>query len=419
MAGAYRRVKSEMTNLTTVKAWRREYGGLMDQIDLTKPSIALQIQSLDKGGMEEVVAMLAKGLDGKGFNVLVFLVDGGGGFIEKRMRKEGVNIVLLHENERLLDFLVRKLRIGLCSLHYSTFGMNVYVKHGVRTVYTIHNNYIWDDVESIRRRKLAYRKITSFVAVSDQVRSAFARKYEVSLRKIVTIPNGSDVMSVRKVSVKRADFGLKRNDFVFLNIATFSKVKAHMLMIAAFYEVARVNDAVKMIFVGNASDTEYYEMLQAEICVRQLDKKIIILDFLPKGKIIGLYDIADCALFPSLSEGFSMASIEAASRGLPLIMTDIGGARHIVKEGVNGMIIRNPYKDILKVTPRLIHSRYMVADNFRNLNELVAAMNELVASRAAWKLRAKREVKNVVKNYTMSAMIDSYTSLFSEALREG
>jgi glycosyltransferase involved in cell wall biosynthesis len=44
---------------------------------------------------------------------------------------------------------------------------------------------------------------------------------------------------------------------------------------------------------------------------------------------------------PSRYEAMSYAMLEAAAAGKPLIMTDVGGARTVVEDGVNGRIVRN------------------------------------------------------------------------------
>ena len=411
---AYRKTRVKVVNFRATARDHREYAKILAGLDRTKESIILQTHSLDKGGLEEVVAMLARGFRDKGFNVFVFLSHGSGGMVEGYLREEGINIVPLHENEQLLDSLLKKLPVKLCNLHYSTFGLDIYARNGVKTVYTIHNNYIWDDDNSIRERKRQYPKVTKFIAVSDQVREAFARKYDVPDSKIVTVPNGSDISLIEKTDVRRADFGLGEDDFVFLSVATFSNVKAHILMIAAFDKVVRRHKHAKLVFVGNSPDKIHYDMLVQDIRERKLEDRILILDFMPKDKIIGLYDVANCLLIPSLSEGFSMASIEAASRGLPLIMTDIGGARHIIREGVNGILIKNPYDDILSINPEIIHSKYTDAKNFSNLDELVDAMCDMVEHEKTWSMQAKREVKNILEQYAADKMIDSYIDVFQK-----
>jgi glycosyltransferase involved in cell wall biosynthesis len=48
---------------------------------------------------------------------------------------------------------------------------------------------------------------------------------------------------------------------------------------------------------------------------------------------------SDIFLLPSLTEGLSNAGVEAMGCGLPVVMTDCGGAREGVTHGVEGFIV--------------------------------------------------------------------------------
>ena len=50
-------------------------------------------------------------------------------------------------------------------------------------------------------------------------------------------------------------------------------------------------------------------------------------------------DDTDVFLFPTYSEGFSIALLEAMSRGVPVIATNVGGISSIVKDEYSGLLI--------------------------------------------------------------------------------
>ena len=49
-------------------------------------------------------------------------------------------------------------------------------------------------------------------------------------------------------------------------------------------------------------------------------------------QIVDYYQAADCFVFPSIREGLGMASVEAMSCGLPLIVGDNRGTREYARE---------------------------------------------------------------------------------------
>lgn len=59
----------------------------------------------------------------------------------------------------------------------------------------------------------------------------------------------------------------------------------------------------------------------------------------PHEQVVKHLDWADVFIFPSLSDGLSLACAEAACRGLPLVCTDRTGISDYVRSGVNGFVV--------------------------------------------------------------------------------
>ena len=87
------------------------------------------------------------------------------------------------------------------------------------------------------------------------------------------------------------------------------------------------------------------------------------------------YAAADALVFPSYREGFPNVVIEAGAMGLPSIVTDINGAREIIIDGQNGVI----------VPPQDEEELYRAMKDFVEKPELVKALatqaRPLIASR--------------------------------------
>ncbi len=54
---------------------------------------------------------------------------------------------------------------------------------------------------------------------------------------------------------------------------------------------------------------------------------------------MGFYESADLLVFPSETDTFAMAVLEAQSRGLPVLVTDTGGPREVVRDKISGYVL--------------------------------------------------------------------------------
>jgi glycosyltransferase involved in cell wall biosynthesis len=59
--------------------------------------------------------------------------------------------------------------------------------------------------------------------------------------------------------------------------------------------------------------------------------------------VVAILSATDIFVNPSYSEGLPTSVMEAASVGLPVIATDVGGTREIVEHGTTGLLVE-PYQ---------------------------------------------------------------------------
>ncbi len=98
-------------------------------------------------------------------------------------------------------------------------------------------------------------------------------------------------------------------------------------------------------------------------------------------KVKELLDTSDVFVFPSYTEGFSVALLEAAARGLPIICTDVGANRDLI-EDKGGIII--PQKDSNAITYALQMMNYETRKQMSewNINKIKSAYTiDLVMNR--------------------------------------
>ena len=89
------------------------------------------------------------------------------------------------------------------------------------------------------------------------------------------------------------------------------------------FEVAKQKPNITFNLIGDISD---------EIKDKIIPSNVNCCGAKSHGEVIAMLDDADVFLFPSHSEGFSLALAEAMSRGLPCIATDVGANRDMLED---------------------------------------------------------------------------------------
>ena len=96
-----------------------------------------------------------------------------------------------------------------------------------------------------------------------------------------------------------------------------------------FYLLAKQNPEVKFIVVGSVTE---------EIAQLDKPKNVHTLGRLEATDVEKQLNDADVFVFPSLTEGFSNAMLEAMAHGLPIIATDVGAATDMI-ENCGGTVV--------------------------------------------------------------------------------
>lgn len=155
--------------------------------------------------------------------------------------------------------------------------------------------------------------------------------------------------------------------------------------IDSIIEVAKNNKSIIFDLVGPLT-SEYDETTLGKI------ENIVLHGAQKKEYIKKILDKADIFLFPTKSEGFSLALLEAMARGLPVITTDVGANKDMIEDR-GGVIV--PFDDSLAIE---------------------AAINRMSNK----DLREKMSIWNINKvanNYTIDIVMQRLTDLYKSIIR--
>jgi glycosyltransferase involved in cell wall biosynthesis len=233
-------------------------------------------------------------------------------------------------------------------------------------------------VEAVRSRP-----VSAMIAVSDLVRRQYlARNPEYPSDRIVTVPNGVGLERLVRVDrqLARNTLGL-RDDFLFLCLARYTPQKNLIGLVRAFIEVADRWPQARLLIAGEVHDQLYYAQVAR---VRDRSPHAARIDLRGHcSRIPVLLAAADAFVLDSFFEGWPLAPTEALTSGLPVVMSEVGGAHELVgKDGTRGYIVPNPLGDAVLVDMDAVRAaRYR-----RHLNHdaLVSAMSAVLDDRHRW-----------------------------------
>jgi glycosyltransferase involved in cell wall biosynthesis len=340
---------------------------------------------LDVGGMDEVVAFLARRLPAHGLQTAVLhatswsSADGEPtGRLGRMLQLSGIEV---HEADEIgAARLIRRWRPDVISGHGApSWVLSIAQQSGVPYVDNLHGMHMlfgadWR-AETARGAKLA-----AIVAVSELVRRQYlAGNKEFPADRIVVIPNGVD--DERRSGGARVDarrlFGLT-DEYLFVSLARHCLQKNSYGLVAAFGELARRRPEAHLVIAGRPDDASYYRRVLRLRASMPCRDRIHLRDHVAAPS--ELLAAADGFVLDSFFEGWSLASMEALFAGLPVVLSDVGGAREqIGDDPARGYLVANPLGD-----PLSVDWESMGAARFRpqrNRDEFAAAMEHLVANR--------------------------------------
>ncbi|MBF0474075.1 MAG: glycosyltransferase family 4 protein [Nitrospirae bacterium] len=104
--------------------------------------------------------------------------------------------------------------------------------------------------------------------------------------------------------------------------------------------------------------------------------------YVPLTEMPGFYNSIDAYLCASTSEGFSLSVLEAASCGLPVISTKVGGSEELIKDGVNGFLVD-------RTVDAMVEKLVLLKNNEDMVIEMGRRSREIVMESYSWEIRSK------------------------------
>ncbi len=192
---------------------------------------------------------------------------------------------------------------------------------------------------------------------------------------IPIIPAGVDALRVSpsEVTAFKNKFKLRFDDKVIMYVGRLAEEKNLDLLIDAFVLVAKQDDTIKLVFVG---DYMYKPQLEAHAAQTAFADRIIFAGKYPREKLGSVYAVADVFAFPSITDTQGLVVNEAAHAGLPFVWID-GSLNEVLVDGITGYKAENNPKDFARKIQSLIKNETLREDMGKSAQILAMEKTEL------------------------------------------
>jgi glycosyltransferase involved in cell wall biosynthesis len=310
--------------------------------------ILLFIRSLDVGGSQRQLAMLAAGLARRGHGVTVALLYSGHP-TEATLERAGVRIVRLNKRSRwdVAGPVARLWRLFLAERAdaiYSFLPMQTTLAalllppwsrtrlvFGVRSAAMELDKYDALSALSYRLETLLSRRADLVITNARAARAdAIARGLPAD--RIAVIANGIDTEMMRPDLAAgralRATWRIAEDEFVIGMVARVDPMKDHANFITAAAAFLRRQPDARFICIGDGPPA-YRRQLEALAQSRGLGRRILWAGEVSELRAVyNAFDIATLA--SAFGEGFPNAVGEAMACGVPVVATDVGDVGAVI-----------------------------------------------------------------------------------------
>jgi len=317
------------------------------------PLIALVVEHLHRGGVQQMVALLCSRFDRKRYRLAVLTLKRGD---EMRpvVERAGVPVHFLPVHHlrdwnglRELAHWYVKHRPAIVHTHsyFANHAGRIAAAMASHPVVIAHYHNVYErqwDRRGLALERLLGPRTDCFVMVSGVVAEEFHKRTRIPRSKARLIYNGIDLEPFGgpdERQIVRNSLGAGQEDMVICAVASLVPRKNLETLIEAAARVAAKIPAARFWLLGDGEERERLEQLAVD---KRLGDRFLFLGM--SEQVPRHLRAADILVSTSLIEGFPLNVLEGMAAGLAVVATPAGGTEEAIADGQNGRIF--PFRDI-------------------------------------------------------------------------
>ncbi len=242
--------------------------------------------------------------------------------------------------------------------------------------------------------RLTSKDCKKCIANCNAIKEIVTQRDSLPPEKIEVIYNGLDLSEFQEASKSeplREELGIVNGAPLVGLIANFNfEIKGHGYFLGAAKEILAKIPEARFILVGDGPLRPRYEHVVRE---SDIEKKVYFLG--KRTDVPAILSNLDISVLSSTNEGFSNVILESMAAGKPVVATNVGGSREMIKDGITGYLV--PPADSQAMANAIV--------NLLTNPEKAVAMGEM----------GRKEIK---EKFTVEVMVKQYEELYSSLLED-
>ncbi len=358
------------------------------------------VQNLNFGGMERIIAELARRTDSSAFEVHVLALQYVGYFGENLERYATVHLHPPMSRWSMIRPSALAASIKSINPHVAHLHSGVWFKAARAAAIAGVPHVIYTDHGRQNPDPFIYRTLDRFAAGKTDIVVAVSEKLEQDMRKFISgdvdlrvVANGVDTDLYAPTKVERtlpAEIGFDANRPIIGSVGRLEAIKGYEVMVDSFAKLLASYPSIQpkpfLVLIGDGSQRLSLEKQAQSLGISD---HIAFLGW--RSDIESLLHQFDLFSMSSHSEGTSVSLLESMSAGLCPVVTDVGGNRAVLGPDLAHRLAQ-------PANPESLASNW--ADALQNPDKLAA---DSASAR-----------KRVVEHFGLDSMVKRYEALYRE-----
>ena len=245
---------------------------------------------------------------------------------------------------------------------------------------------------------LLYKRVKKIFAISTVIKQNLLDTTKVNAQNILIVPNGIDVNKFNPQNINRRkvreEFKISSDEIAIGMLARFTPGKGHEEFLWAAKELNKEYNNLRYLIVGEASrgETEYAKKIKRLASDYKLTNIIFTGFRTDTHEVLASLDIF---AFPSHSEAFGIALVEAMAMKNPTVCSRAEGVLDIAIDNETSLLFEN-----------------------RNASDLKSKLKMLIESRETRISFGENARRRVLENFDIEIITDRVVKIYTESISE-